>query len=170
MNDSAAGMVYYIQTSLYDGRQPEAEGFYIFTKKELAEKLGLALTTVHRNIGDVVQYFSSWCDLSSWAKYPELAGEVLYTDVSYERGVLKFKQNPLTLRPDLSFLWALPPLNSWFSYDAFDAKHRRRCNGSQMRYDAIPWSWDADQHEEELERAREDIQKHLLQGKNSEKI
>lgn len=40
MNDSAAGMVYYIQTSLYDGRQPEAEGFYIFTKKSWPKNWG----------------------------------------------------------------------------------------------------------------------------------
>ena len=160
MENSAGNVVLYIQQSLYDGRLPDQEGYYCYSRKELAENSGISVSTFNRCKEDVVHYLSTWCDLASWAKYQEYSGEILYQNVSYEKGVLKFQRNPLTLKPELSFLWALPPLNPWFAYDCFDEKHRRRFNGRTMVYDAIPWSWDADQYETELAQARAAIQEH----------
>ena len=160
MTESASSILLYIQQSLYDGKQPDADGFYCYTKAELAENASVSLSSVARSKEQILDYLEKWCDFSSWAKFEDRAGEVLYQDVSFEAGILKFQRNPLTLQPDFSFLWALPPLQPWFCYDAFDAKHRRRINGNKMRYDAVPWSWDADQHEEEIKQARDAIQLH----------
>ena len=139
----AGKVIRYIQQSLYEGKQPTNSGFYVFTRKELAEGAKISVSTFDKYKDEVLHYFSTWCDLKSWAKYDEYEGEVLYIDVAYEKGALRFKRNPITLQPHLSYLWALPPLNSFFSYDVFDEKHRRRTNGT-MKYDAIPWGWDAD--------------------------
>lgn len=137
-------VIHFIQEALFNGKQPTNEGYYVFSRKELAEGAGISVSAFDGCRGDVIRYFSSWCDLKTWAKYEEYAGQILYTDVSYEKGKLRFKRNPITLQPDLCHLWALPPLERYFSYDAFDKKHRRRSNASRMVYDAIPWSWDAD--------------------------
>ena len=161
---SAGSIIVYIQNCLYDGRQPDQSGYYCFSRKELAENAEIALSTFDRCKEEVIHYFKTYCDFASWAKYKEFAGEVLYTEVSYERGLLKFKRNPLTQMPEFSFLWGLPPLGAYFSYDFFDEKHRRRLNGSKMCYDAIPWSWNADEYETELNEAREAIRIHQEHG------
>lgn len=137
-------IIRYIQGELFNGKQPTETGEYVFSRKELAEGVGISVSTVDNCKDAVAKYFSSFCDLCSWAKYEEYIGEKLYIDVSYEKGKLKFKRNPITFEPHLSHLWALPPLADWFAYDVFDDKHRRRCNCSVVTYDAIPWSWDAD--------------------------
>ena len=160
MTDSANSILFYIQKSLYEGKQPDTDGYYCYTKKELAEKASVSASTVERNIDQVLAYLQRWCDFSRWAKFENYAGEILYQNVSFETGVLKFQRNPLTFQREFSFLWALPPLEQWFSYDAFDDKHRRRINGNKMKYDAVPWSWDADQYEDEIRQAREAIQQH----------
>lgn len=144
-------VIHFIQKSLFNGKQPTNEGYYVFSRKELAEGAGISVSTLDNCKEDVIRYFSSWCDLKTWANYEEYAGQILYTDVSYEKGKLRFKRNPITLQPPLSHLWALPPLDSYFSYDAFDKKHRRRSNASRIVYDAIPWSWDADLWEQIIE-------------------
>lgn len=140
---SEGQIIHYIQCELADGRKPDKDGYYAFSRKELAEGAKISLSTFDSHKDEVVRYFSSWCNLKSWAHYDEYAGEILYVDVSYERGKLKFRQNPITINSKLSYLWALRPLDSYFAYDCFDEKHRRRTNG-RMRYGAIPWTWDAD--------------------------
>ena len=160
MTDSVSSILFYIQKSLYEGKQPDADGFYCYTKKELAENASVSVVTVMRSKEQILSYLQRWCDFSSWAKFEDYAGEILYQNVSFEAGILKFKRNPLTLQPEFSFLWALPPLEPWFCYDAFDANHRRRINGNKMKFDAVPWSWNADQYEEEIRQAREAIRQH----------
>lgn len=152
MQNSAPEIVYYIQMSLYSGREPDEQGFYVYSRKELSEGTGLSMSTISNNIISAMLYFRDWCDLKSWAKYEEYAGEVLYVDVSYEKGKLKFKRNPITLKPELAYLWALPPLNNCFAYDYFDSKHRRRCNSKEPIFDAFPNSWSDEQIEEVLKK------------------
>ena len=156
---SEGEVIHAIQQSLYDGKCPDKDGYYCFSRKELCEIAHLSPSTVDRCKDEVVKYFSSWCDLARWAHYEEYKGEILYINVSYERGVLKFQRNPLTLAPELSHLWAMPPLDFYFAYDCFDEKHRRR-GTVKMVFDAIPWTWDADQYEEELKLARERNREH----------
>lgn len=160
MTDSVSSILLYIQKSLYDGKQPNADAYYCYTAKELAENASVSLSTVKRSKEQVLSYLQRWCDFSTWAKFEDYAGEKLYQDVSFEAGVLKFQRNPLTFQEEFSFLWALPPLEQWFSYDAFDDKHRRRINGNKMIFDAVPWTWDADQYEEEIKQARDAIKQH----------
>ena len=165
MNQSAGKVILYIQNSLYDGKKANDDGYYCFTRKELADNSRISATTLDRCKDDVCFHLMNDYDFSSWAKYKELAGESLYLDVAYEKGILRFKRNPLTFQPEYSFLWGLPPLDYYFSYDCFDEKHRRRSNSRKMEYDAIPWSWNADEYEAELMQARADIQTHQSQGK-----
>ena len=153
---------HYIQTTLYDGRKPNENGYYCYSRKELAENTGLSPSTVVRNMDEVLDYFSKGFRLDNCVKFSEYPGESLYCDVSYVQGVLSFKRNPLTFKPELSFLWGLPPLYYHFAYDCFDDKHRRRHNGGKMIFDSIPWSWDADKYEDELRLAREAIRQHQL--------
>ena len=96
-------------------------------------------------------YFSTWCNLKNQGNYLEYSTEMLYIDVRYENGKFMFKRNPLTLKPELQHLWALPPLESYFCYDSYDEKHRRR-NNSVPIYDAFPWSWSEEKIEAELKR------------------
>lgn len=161
MNESVYKIIHYIQQSLYDGRKPDANGNYCFSRKDLAEGASVSLSSVSSNIESVVLMLSDDYDFNRWARFSEYTGENLYEGVSYNKGVLSFKRNPVTLAPDLNFLWALPPINSLFSYDSFDEKHRRRTSGNKMIYDAIPWTWDADQYEAELKEARRLIAAHI---------
>ena len=170
MSDPAGKIVYYIQKELANGRQPSEDGFYIFTRKELIEGAEISASTFNNCKAEVVQYFSSWCDLKRWAKYDEYAGEILYVDVSYERGKLKFKRNPITFSLELEHLWALHPLNSYFSYDSFDEYHRRRTNFGEIRYDAIPWDWDADVWEQIVQDGKEDLIKSLVENPPEENM
>ena len=141
---NAHRVIHFIQTSLYNGKESTSAGYYVFSRKELAEGARLSVATFDKCKDDVIEYFSSHCDFKTWAKYDEYAGEILYIDVSYEKGKLKFKRNPLTLQPHLSHLWALPPVRKTYTSDAFDNKHRRRTRSYRCEYDAIPWDWDAD--------------------------
>ncbi len=160
MSNSAEKIEKYVQETLYNGRQPDDQGFYIFSHKELYANLGVASKTISDSIEEVVCFFAERFDLARWAKYDELKGEQLYLDVSYEKGVLRFRRNPITIDSNLDFLWGLPPIR----FDFFDEKHRRRCYGSNMKYDAIPYDWDADQYEEEINKAREAIKQHQKEG------
>ena len=48
MKDSAPAMLRYIQESLYNGKQPDQDGFYRYTKKELSEHAEISVSTVNR--------------------------------------------------------------------------------------------------------------------------
>lgn len=142
----------YIQQSLYDGKQPNESGYYVFTRKELANGAGMSVGAFDNNRVKLEEYFSSWCNLKNQGNYHEYASETLYIDVKYEKGKFMFKRNPLTLSPELEHLWALPPLDDYFVYDVYDEKHRRRTSYSVPIYDAFPWSWTEDEIQKELER------------------
>lgn len=142
--------IHYIQTKLYEGRKPNDEGYYVFTRKELAEGTNRSPSTFDRCRFEVEYYFSEWCDLKKFGKYPEYSGEILYIDVKYEKGKFMFKRNPITFKPELEHLWALPPIDTYFAYDYFDDKHRRRHNGDCRIYDSFPWHWTEDQIQQAL--------------------
>lgn len=170
MSDCDGKVIHYIQNELSRGREPSEEGYYIFARKELIEGSGISASAFNSCKDDVVKYFSSWCDLKRWAKYDEYAGEILYVDVSYERGKLKFKRNPITFSSELEHLWALPPLNDYFTYDSFDDKHRRRTNSNKVKFDAIPWSWDADVWEQIVQDGKDDIINSLVENPPDDSI
>lgn len=170
MSSSGGKVIHFIQQKLYEGRQPDEAGYYVFPRKELSEGAEISPTTFDNCKDDVVAYFEKWCDLKVWAKYNEYAGEILYVDVSYQRGKLRFRQNPITINSKLSHLWALPPLDSSFSYDCFDEKHRRRINGSSVKMDAIPWSWDADIYEEVCQNGDNDKLAMLMENVNDSSL
>lgn len=144
-------VILYIQRSLYGGKEPENDGYYKFSRKELCDRAGVSGTAFDNNKNEILNYFSRSCYLGTYGRYPEYANEMLYTDVEYEKGVFKFKRNPITLKPELQHLWALPPLNDYFTHDSFDEKHRRR-GTLQPKYDAFPWSWSEEQIQAEIDR------------------
>ncbi|MGN1230465.1 MAG: hypothetical protein ACI4TP_01055 [Anaerotignum sp.] len=170
MSSSGGKVIHYIQQKLYEGRQPDKAGYYVFPRKELSEGAEISATTFDNCKDDVVSYFEKWCDLKVWAKYNEYAGEILYVDVSYQRGKLRFRQNPITINSQLSHLWALPPLDSYFSYDCFDDKHRRRINGSSAKMGAIPWAWDADIYEEVCQNGDNEKLAMLMENANDSSL
>ena len=110
----------YIQMSLFEGKQPDENGYYVFSRKELADGAGMSVSAFDNNKRELISYFSSWCNLKNQGNYNEYAKEMLYIDVKYENGKLMFKRNPLTLSPELQHLWALPPLTYTFAYDCYD--------------------------------------------------
>lgn len=141
MNQSVYRMMHYIQKSLYEGKQPTEEGRFVYTRKELSQGAKLSLSTVDSTKFSLIEFMKKTFDLALWAKYDEYKGENLFVDIKYDRGRLSFRRNIITEKSDLQHLWALPPLEDYFVYDAFDDKHRRRCNCSEKQYDAIPWTW-----------------------------
>lgn len=151
---SSGKIIRYIQQSLYEGKAPDKEGYYKFSRKELYEGARISAAAFDKNRNEVEAYFARWCDLKKQGNYPQYAKEMLYIDVKYEKGYFMFKRNPITLMPELQHLWALPPLESYFCYDCYDEQHRRRTNG-EPKFDAFPWSWSEAQIQAELIKRKE---------------
>ena len=149
MSHNWGPFAWFIQQSLYEGKQPDKDGYYVFTRKELADGAGKSVGTFDNNRFGLEYYFST-CSLKEYGKYPEYANEMLYIDVKYEKGKFRFKRNTITMTSELEHLWALPPLCDYFVYDCFDEQHRRRTNYSKPLLDSFPWSWSEEQIQEEL--------------------
>ena len=141
MNESVENVILYIQKTLYEGKTPDEDGNFIYTRKELAEGANISLSALNVHKEEIVDFLKKEFDFCNWAKYDDHKGENLFINVSYEYGKLSFQRNPLTINSELSHLWALPPAYPYFVYDVFDSKHRRRCNGDKQIFDMIPWSW-----------------------------
>ncbi len=141
MSRSEGKIIRYIQQSLYEGKEPNADGYYVFSRRELSNGAGVSLTAVDNNRDKVLSYFMSWCDLCTWAKFNEYPGEVMYISVKYENGRLMFRRNPITFQEEVKHLWAMAPLEPFFTYDYIDEKHRRRWNGNEIKCGAIPLKW-----------------------------
>ena len=169
MYEATYQVIHYIQKTLYDGRKPDENGKYVYQRKELAEGAGISLSTLNRCKYEIQVFLEDDFDLERWAKIKEYRGESLFTEVTFERVGLTFKRNPLTQTKELSYLWGLPPLNDTFVYDVFDEQHRRRCGGNKMEFEAIPWSWNADEHEGERRQALKDIAAHQTTNCQTEK-
>lgn len=174
MSSRTAGkIIRYIQQALYEGKEPDANGYYKFSRKELSEGAQISTSTFDSNRADVESYFARWCDLEKQGKYPELKHEMLYIDVCYEKGYFMFRRNPITLQPELQHLWALPPLADYFCYDCYDEQHRRRTNGPQI-YGAFPWRWTEEQIQETIKNnafnipAKKEVRKSTVAKKSDE--
>lgn len=102
-------MMLFVQQRLYEGLQPDINGFYIISRKEFLERLELAPSTFSARIKDLTDYYMHEWDLEIMFDLKGLIGENLYTDISYSSGKLKFKRNSYTERPELSYVWARKP-------------------------------------------------------------
>lgn len=151
-------IIRFIQQSLYEGKDPDSEGYFRFSSKELYEGAEVSASAFYKSRPEVEEYFSSWCNLKRQGNYPEYAAEMLYMDVKYEKGIFMFKRNPITFSPELEHLWALPPLERYFCYDCYDEKHRRRTGNSIPKFDAFPWSWSEERIREEIARRKTTMQ------------
>lgn len=102
-------LILFVQQRLFEGLQPDENGDYVIGRKEFIERLPMAPSTFDSNIKKLVDYYIQEWDLYTSFGLVGLADENLYTDVRYEKGKLKFKRNPYTLRPELSYVWARQP-------------------------------------------------------------
>ena len=130
---SSGKIIRYIQQSLYEGKAPDKDGYFKFSRKELYEGARISAAAFDKNRNEVEAYFARWCDLKKQGNYPQYAKEMLYIDVKYEKGYFMFKRNPITLMPELQHLWALPPLESYFCYDCYD-EQRHESGYRYLRY------------------------------------
>lgn len=114
--DNANKIMYYVQCAIADGLQPDADGFYRIRRKDILEGLGMAPSTFNNNIDLFLrEYIGGW-NLEITFGLKGLIHEDLYTDISYHRGVLKFKRNPITLRSEFSYLWGISPKRNPYNY------------------------------------------------------
>lgn len=104
-------LMLFVQQRLYEGLQPDADGYYVITRKEFLERLELSPSTFAGQIKNLVNYYMQQWSLGIMFHLDGLHGENLYTDISYDHGKLKFKRNEYTLRPELSYVWARKPLH-----------------------------------------------------------
>lgn len=99
----------FVQQRLYEGLQPDENNDYVISRKEFVERLPIPQSTFNSNIHKLVDYAMQQWNLYVWFGLEGLADQNLYVDIRYENGKLKFKRNPYTLRPELSYLWGRQP-------------------------------------------------------------
>ncbi len=102
-------LMLFVQQRLYEGLEPNEDKDYCIKRKEFIERLPMPASTFDNNIQKLVSNYIQQWDLSISFGLEGLAGENLYLDVRYEKGVLKFKRNPYSLRPELSYIWGRKP-------------------------------------------------------------
>ena len=151
MNHSVGQIIRYIQQTLFEGREPNEEGYYLYTRRELSDGAGISPTTFDNNKKEVIDYFMYWWSINEVAHYTEYPGEILYIDVKYEKGKFMFKRNPLTFEDELKHLWGNRPGYFGFCYEVYDKQHRQRHNyPNEIYHRSIPWGWTEEQIEEAL--------------------
>ena len=106
---NAYALMLYVQHVLADGLQPDEDGYYRIRRKDFIAELPMKPSTFDNNIDKLVSYYLPQWDISIWFGLQGLAGETLYNDISYSRGVLQFRRNPITKHPQLQYLWARKP-------------------------------------------------------------
>ena len=118
MTESEYLMLLFVHQRIYEGLQPDGQGDYMIRRKEFIERLPMAASTFDNNILRFVKDLADY-DLAVMFGLKGLYGENLFVDVRYNKGTLRFKRNPYTLRPELSYIWGIKPTN-WeerrFSY------------------------------------------------------
>ena len=102
-------LMLFVQQRLYEGLQPDEDGFYVISRKEFLERLDMSPSTFSARIKDLTDYYMLDWNLEIMFGLKGLIHENLYTDISYSKGKLRFKRNPYTERPELSYLWARQP-------------------------------------------------------------
>lgn len=138
-------IVWYIQKELANGYEPDKDGFYSFSRKDIVNGIAGSASFFDSYKDKAIDFLANNMKMIKSAKFTEDVEENLFTDVSYEKGKIRFKKNPIYCDPKYSFLWAMPPLNDWFAYDCFDDEHRRRWHGDEVKFGAFPWSWSEEQ-------------------------
>lgn len=150
MTISCGAIVFYIQTSLSTNKQPDENGFYIYTKKEICEHTDISSTTFQNSINEAIQTLKS--EARGWLSNSN-ESICMISDISYKNGILKFKRNPNTMIPELEYYWAVHPVTNWFAHISYDENHIRRYNGSEARYGTFPWSWSDEEIAKELAKS-----------------
>lgn len=110
ITESGKQMMLFVQQRLYEGLQPDENGYYTITRKEFLERLPMKPSTFSGQINNLTDYYMRQWNLEISFKLKGLIQENLYVDISYQNGKLRFKRNPYTERPELSYVWARKPL------------------------------------------------------------
>lgn len=98
----------YVQHAVSEGLQPDEAGTYHIPRKKFLDTLGISASAFDRSKSELVELLSTW-DLEIMFDLTGLLHENLYTDVDYQKGELTFRRNPITLRPELSYVWGIKP-------------------------------------------------------------
>ncbi len=118
-------VVNYVRNTLYQGRKPNEDGFYIYKSSEIARAIGTSPRQISIRKEAVEHVLKTDYDLLKYGKYPEYKGESLFVNVSFCGGILQFKRNPITLKKELEYLWAMKPIGDGDLEEEFDDKHQR---------------------------------------------
>jgi len=103
-------MMLFVQQRLYEGLQPDEDGYYTIQRKEFIDRIPIKPSTFSARISELVESYMEEWDLEIMFNLKGLIGENLYTDISYKNGKLRFKKNPYIERPEFSYIWARRPL------------------------------------------------------------
>ena len=109
MSSTVHLLMLYVQHAVSEGLQPDETGVYSIARKEFIASLGIPASTFDQNRAAFVNEMMTGWDLEIMFSLKGLLHENLYTDVKYEKGSLTFKRNPITMRPELSYVWGIKP-------------------------------------------------------------
>ena len=118
MSRRITDVVRYVQECIADGR-PDENGVFVFTRKELVDATGISPSTFNKNINEVIKLIGTGFDFHLSFNVPgyKIHQENVFIDVSYEKGKLTFRRNPLTLTEEFEYMWSeLKPKYPWFAY------------------------------------------------------
>ena len=100
-------VVRYIQNSISDGREL-VDDYYVFSRKELIEGAEISASSFNpKIIGEIITILRDFFDFNSNFNIKKFKWheQNLFVDISYDKGILKFKRNPLSLLPEYSYMW-----------------------------------------------------------------
>ena len=111
-------IVRYIQESIANGKS-DVDGIFVFSRKELIQAAGISPSTFDRSISEVVELLAKHFDFCLQFQIPgyKIRQANVFVDVSYEKGKLKFRRNPLTESDEFKYMWEeLRPKYPWFTF------------------------------------------------------
>ena len=111
ITQSGQRMMLFVQQRLYEGLQPDEDGYYTIQRKEFIDRIPIKPSTFSARINELVESYMEEWDLEIMFKLKGLIGENLYVDISYKNGKLRFRKNPYLERPELNYVWARKPLH-----------------------------------------------------------
>ena len=124
ITDNGYKLMLFVQQRLYEGLQPDSDGYYTIQRKEFIERIPMNPSTFDKQIENLTGYYMKQWDLQISFKLKGLCGENLYTAISYQNGKLRFRKNVYIEREEFSYIWARKPLNweeSLFIYEQVPA-------------------------------------------------
>ncbi len=149
--ESGSKIAWYVEDALSKGKQEDKDGWYIFTKKEIADAIDLSPETVYRNISKAMYYLKS---RTFAAAHFDVEENQIYTSMKWEKGKLMFKRNPLTNDIKYQYLFGCPRTYYW-AYESYDDKHRRRGNVGRLNGKAFGWHFKDEEIEDEIREMKE---------------